>query len=147
MNEDDIDVKLDNNKGRLTIQGQKVNSTETSRFTSKFYRTFALDPAVDGNKLTATLKDGVLSVSAPKDLTKLEESVRTISISSAAVDDAPSNTEDGKNTGVAHEDASQEEGQKGEEPEDKLSNSDSTAEGHKGESGVENLDASKNTQN
>merc|ERR1712188_123779 len=96
MTEDDIDVRLD--KGRLTIQGQKVNSTETSHFTSKFYKSFALDPIVDVTKLTATLKDGVLAVSAPKDLTKLEENVRTIPITAA--DDAPSGTEQDKNTSV-----------------------------------------------
>merc|ERR1719324_565917 len=90
MNPFDIDVRLD--KGRLTIQGQKVNSTEISHFTSKFYKSFALDPIVDVTKLTATLKDGVLAVSAPKDLTKLEENVRIIPIT-AAGDDAPSGTE------------------------------------------------------
>merc|ERR1711959_791572 len=130
MNEDDIDVKLDN--GRLTIQGQKVNSTETSRLTSKFYKTFALDPIVDANKLTATLKDGVLAVSAPKDLTKLEENVRTIPITAAV--DAPSGTDEDGNTSIAHDNTSQEEGQKEKEPEAKLSYSDSTAEGHKVES-------------
>merc|ERR1711963_446673 len=89
MNPYDIDVKVD--KGRLTIQGRKVKSTETSQFTSQFYKSFALDPIVDVTKLTATLKDGVLAVSAPKDLTKLEENVRTIPITAAA-DDAPSGT-------------------------------------------------------
>merc|ERR1712232_983176 len=96
---------------------------ETSRFTSKFYKSFALDPIVDLTKLTATLKDGVLAVSAPKDLTKLEENVRTIPITAAV--DAPSGTEEGANTSV--------EGNE-EEPETKLPSAGSSAEGHNVES-------------
>merc|ERR1712207_61693 len=54
-----------------------------SRFSSKFFRSFTLDPTVDVDSFTATLKNGVLTVSAPKDLSKLEENVRRIPITPA----------------------------------------------------------------
>merc|ERR1712164_185890 len=60
--------------------GQRVAATESSRFSSKFSQSFYLDPTVDVDKFTATLKNGVLVVSAPKDLGKLEENVRRIPI-------------------------------------------------------------------
>merc|ERR1711907_424211 len=60
--------------------GQRVAATESSRSTSKFSQSFYLDPTVDVDNFTATLKNGVLVVSAPKDLAKLEENVRRIPI-------------------------------------------------------------------
>merc|ERR1712224_218652 len=62
----DIDIKLDD--GRLTVKGQRVAASDSSRFTSKFSQTFSLDPTVDVESFTATLNNGVLVVSAPKDL-------------------------------------------------------------------------------
>merc|ERR1712160_188708 len=84
VKEEDIDIKLDD--GKLIIQGQRGAMSEMSRFTSNFSKTFSLDPTVDVDKFTASLKNGVLSVSAPKDLAKLEENVRRIPITSV-VDD------------------------------------------------------------
>merc|ERR1711959_857471 len=77
--------------GRLTIQGKRVASSESSRFTSKFSKAFSLDQTVDVDKFTATLKNGVLTVSAPKDLGKLEENIRRIPVTAAADEAAPSN--------------------------------------------------------
>merc|ERR1712176_1595073 len=62
------------------VTGQRVAATESSRSTSKFSQSFYLDPTVDVDNFTATLKNGVLVVSAPKDLSKLEENVRKIPI-------------------------------------------------------------------
>mmetsp|Transcript_17688 Transcript_17688/g.19836 ORF Transcript_17688/g.19836 Transcript_17688/m.19836 type:complete len:229 (+) Transcript_17688:74-760(+) len=84
VKEEDIDIKLDD--GKLTIQGQRGAMSDMSRFTSKFSKTFSLDPTVDVDKFTASLKNGVLIVAAPKDLAKLEENVRRIPITSV-VDD------------------------------------------------------------
>merc|ERR1739845_337966 len=78
VNEEDIDIKLDD--GRLTVKGQRVPASDSSRFTSKFSQTFSLDPTVDVESFTATLNNGVLFVSAPKGLAKLEENVRKIHI-------------------------------------------------------------------
>merc|ERR1712025_566950 len=78
VNEEDIEIKLDD--GQLTVAGQRLAVSESSRFASKFSQSFYLDPTVDVDKFTATLKNGVLIVSAPKDLSKLEENVRKIPI-------------------------------------------------------------------
>lgn len=78
VKEEDIDIKLDD--GQLTVTGQRRSVSEFSRFASKFSQSFYLDPTVDVDSFTATLTDGVLVVSAPKELSKLEENVRRIPI-------------------------------------------------------------------
>merc|ERR1719393_752817 len=78
VNEEDIEIKLDD--GQLTVAGQRLAVSESSRFASKFSQSFYLDPTVDVDNFTATLNNGVLVVSAPKDLAKLEENVRKIHI-------------------------------------------------------------------
>merc|ERR1711862_92319 len=82
VKEEDLNIKLDD--GRLTVEGQRMATSETSRFTSKFSKSFSLDKAVDVDKFTASLNNGVLVVSAPKDLEKLEENVRRIPITAVA---------------------------------------------------------------
>merc|ERR1712124_135638 len=86
VKEEDIDIKLEDIS--LTVQGQRMAASETSKFSSKFSKTFSLDQTVDVEKFTASLKNGVLTVTAPKDLAKLEENIRRIPVMSAAVDDA-----------------------------------------------------------
>lgn len=78
VKEEDIDIQLDD--GFLTVKGQRTASSESSRFSSRFSQTFSLDPSVDVDQFTANLNNGVLTVTAPKDLKKLEESVRRIPI-------------------------------------------------------------------
>merc|ERR1719263_845910 len=73
VNEEDIEIKLDD--GQLTVAGQRLSVSESSRFASKFSQSFYLDPTVDVDSFTATLKNGVLVVSAPKDLSNLEDIV------------------------------------------------------------------------
>ena len=80
IKEEDLDIKLDD--GQLTVKGQRLAESESSRFSSRFAQSFYLDPTVDVDKFTATLKNGVLVVTAPKDLGKLEENVRRIPITS-----------------------------------------------------------------
>jgi HSP20 family protein len=81
VKEEDLDISLDENF--LTVKGQRVATTDSSRFSSKFSQTFSLDPSVDVDKFTATLNNGVLIVSAPKDIKKLEETIRRIPITSS----------------------------------------------------------------
>merc|ERR1719421_540448 len=89
VKEEDIDIKLEENL--LTVQGQRTASSDSSQFTSKFSKTFSLDQTVDVDKFTASLKNGVLTVAAPKDLEKLEENVRRIPVLAAV--DAPTSEE------------------------------------------------------
>merc|ERR1712232_101149 len=72
---------------------QRAASSESSQFTSKFSKTFSLDQTVDVDKFTASLKNGVLTVSAPKDLQKLEENVRQIPVLAAVESPAPEEAE------------------------------------------------------
>merc|ERR1711862_143437 len=90
VEEENIDVKLEEGGRRLTVRGRREASSESSRFASEFSKTFSLDETVDAEKLTATVKNGVLTVSAPKDSNKLEENVRRIPVvaAAAAVDTA-----------------------------------------------------------
>jgi len=90
VKEEDLDIKLDNDR-RLTIEGQRITTSETSQFSSKFSKTFSFDKTVEIDKFTASLNNGVLVVSAPKDQAKLEENIRKISITASAIPDADSN--------------------------------------------------------
>merc|ERR1712124_55207 len=48
VTEEDLNIKLDD--GRLTVEGQRMATSETSRFTSKFSKSFSLDKTVDVDK-------------------------------------------------------------------------------------------------
>lgn len=78
---EDIHVSLEHDNSVLSISGEREASGESYRFTSKFSQSFSLDPSIDIDKFAASMKDGVLIVSAPKDMKRLEQSVRNIPIS------------------------------------------------------------------
>merc|ERR1712018_548915 len=119
VKEEDIDIKLEENL--LTVQGQRTASSDSSKFTSKFSKTFSLDQTVDVDKFTASLKDGVLTVAAPKDLAKLEENVRRIPVMAAATTaetDATSTSQETETAGASdNSDAQKTEHNKKEEEE------------------------------
>src|SRR6185503_17197481 len=68
----DIDVKLENNV--LTIKGERHFEKETKeenyhrieREYGSFSRSFAMPTAINGDKVTAEYKDGVLNIALPK---------------------------------------------------------------------------------
>jgi HSP20 family protein len=72
MNAKDIEVKLENNV--LTLKGERQFEKETKeenyhrveREYGTFIRSFALPTAVNGDKVTAEYKDGVLKIILPK---------------------------------------------------------------------------------
>ena|SRR5690349_14058634 len=72
MNAKDIDIKLENNV--LTLKGERHFEKETDeknyhrieREYGSFSRSFALPTAVNGEKVTAEYKDGILKVTLPK---------------------------------------------------------------------------------
>ena len=71
MRKEDIDISL--HDGMLTIAGERQsasgegeNAERTERFSGKFRRSIALPTRVDAGKVSATYKDGILTVTLPK---------------------------------------------------------------------------------
>ncbi|ASY58217.1 Hsp20/alpha crystallin family protein [Sinorhizobium sp. CCBAU 05631] len=83
---DDVEVLLDD--GVLTLRGEKKSETEDNgrRFTERYYgrfeRRLALGGQVDENKVAATFRNGLLSVTLPKTV-KARANVKRISIDKA----------------------------------------------------------------
>ena len=75
---EDIDVSLED--GVLSISGHRESLDPNYSFSSKFSQSFSLDPAVELDKFTASLTNGVLVVTAPKDMKKIEANIRKIPI-------------------------------------------------------------------
>jgi HSP20 family protein len=71
MRKEDIDVSL--HDGMLTIAGERQSSVgegekteRTERFSGKFRRSVTLPTGVDASKVSASYKDGILTVTLPK---------------------------------------------------------------------------------
>ena len=71
MRKEDIDVSL--HDGMLTIAGERQSSSgegenaeRTERFSGKFRRSVSLPTRVDASKVSASYKDGILTVTLPK---------------------------------------------------------------------------------
>ena len=65
----DVHIAFEN--GQLTISGERKadasrNYHRNERFYGNFERTFQFPGSVDGEKITASLKDGILRVAIPK---------------------------------------------------------------------------------
>ena len=97
MKMEDLDVKMEDNV--LTVSGKSESKKEKksssdepdvknqrySFTSSEFSQSFSLsDPTIDVEHLSAKLENGVLLVSAPKDMKKIEENIRTIPISAGS---------------------------------------------------------------
>ncbi|HEX8279785.1 MAG TPA: Hsp20/alpha crystallin family protein [Chthoniobacterales bacterium] len=71
MRKEDIEISL--HDGMLTIGGERKDETpegdkasRSERFVGKFRRSISLPTRVDVNKVNATYKDGILTVTLPK---------------------------------------------------------------------------------
>jgi len=71
MRKEDIEISLQD--GTLIISGERKEetnqtngATRTERYTGKFRRSITLPSRVDVNKVSATYRDGVLTVTLPK---------------------------------------------------------------------------------
>merc|ERR1712124_176649 len=113
VDEKNIDIELkEEQQGQtlLTVRGQRMasmsESSSESQVMSKFSKTFSLDDTVDVDKLTAALKNGVLTVSAPKDPTKREQNIRRIPVQvvAEAAETTPAITVDGENASTGEGD-------------------------------------------
>ncbi len=80
----DINVSLENDGQILTLSGKRERKQEGFEYSNQFSQSFSLDRAVDAEKLTANLNNGVLIVSAPKDAKRLEDAVKKIPITQNA---------------------------------------------------------------
>src|SRR5881392_1031160 len=71
MRKEDIEISL--HDGMLTIAGERKSETpggeraeRSERYIGKFRRSITLPTRVDANKVSATYKDGILTVTLPK---------------------------------------------------------------------------------
>ena len=71
MRKEDIEISL--HDGMLTISGERKDenaegekAARTERFVGKFRRSISLPTRVDSNKVNATYRDGILTVTLPK---------------------------------------------------------------------------------
>ena len=84
VGKDDVEVEL--HDGVLTVRGEKRHereSSDTARWTERtfgtFSRSFTLPPDVDGERVDATFRDGVLRIKIDK---RPEAKPRTVAIKS-----------------------------------------------------------------
>jgi HSP20 family protein len=80
VNLEDISIDIDDSNDMLRISGQRQQQSSTSSYSSSFSKSFSLGHTIDKDKVTASLANGVLIVSAPKNLNKVPETVRKIPI-------------------------------------------------------------------
>jgi HSP20 family protein len=70
VNKDGLDISVENNE--LTIIGRRslpaVGGTliHHESLPENFRRTFELDPSIDGNKISATIEQGLVTLTLPK---------------------------------------------------------------------------------
>jgi HSP20 family protein len=71
MRKEDIEISL--HDGMLTVAGERKSQTEageqaerTERYIGRFRRSITLPTRVDANKVSATYKDGMLTITLPK---------------------------------------------------------------------------------
>jgi HSP20 family molecular chaperone IbpA len=70
----------------ITAVREMGKDSEGKPRTKEFSKSFKIDELIDTEKIVATLSNGVLTISAPKDEKKVEESVRKIMVNSQAPD-------------------------------------------------------------
>jgi HSP20 family molecular chaperone IbpA len=78
---EDLKINLEEDGKMLTLSGSREKTEDGYSYSSEFSESFYIDPAViDTEHFSANLQNGVLVVSAPKDLKKLAETVKSIPI-------------------------------------------------------------------
>jgi HSP20 family protein len=84
LEEKDVEILL--NDGMLTLRGEKKSETEdksrqfSERFYGRFERQMALGPEVEQDKVAASFKNGVLTITLPKS-ERAQSKARRIAIS------------------------------------------------------------------
>lgn len=86
LDKSDLNVKLDNDLLTISSEVGDQELPDTLRYTRRefghvaFERTFTIPETVDGNKVSADYKNGVLNISMPKIEDAKRKPVRSISI-------------------------------------------------------------------
>lgn len=95
MTTKDIEVEV-NDDDVLTMKG----SRNTDHSSYNFRQSFSLGATVVADQVTASLKDGVLTITAPKDPSKVKASVKKIPISEAPTLPASAETVEVKQSAI-----------------------------------------------
>jgi len=82
-------IEVNVQDGILSVSGHREAKDENSSFSYKFSQSFSLPEVVETDHVEADLKNGVLTVTAPKNLKRLEANVRKIPITAAAPEEKP----------------------------------------------------------
>lgn len=88
VNLKDIDISIDNNK-LLTVKGERrieysnkdKGYSKIERVSGTFYRQFSLPEHIDSEQIKASIKDGVLSIIAPKNKDHIVKKIKIEPIS------------------------------------------------------------------
>jgi HSP20 family protein len=77
---EDLNINIEEDGKLLTLSGSREKTKDGYSYSSKFYQSFYLDPSIDTDKISANLQNGVLTVTAPKDMKKVEDAIKKIPI-------------------------------------------------------------------
>jgi HSP20 family protein len=103
MKGDDIKIKVDEGSHMLVISGKSERATDNYKFSSTFAQSFSMDPSVDLSRMAASLDNGILTVSAPKDRSRVQDKTRTIPVTTTSEGDASGKDESDDIESVKHE--------------------------------------------
>ena len=87
LNKEDFEIELDNFVLTVSSKSENIKPKDNERFTMRefnyasFKRSFTLPKTVKTDKIKATHKDGILTISIPKKEEAIEKPVRQIAIS------------------------------------------------------------------
>jgi HSP20 family molecular chaperone IbpA len=95
MKASDVQIRVDDVSGGLSIAGKTEQDTKGYKFSSSLAQTFSLDPSVDTASMTAKLDDsGILTISAPKDPARVRDRTRSIPVTATKAGPEPHDESD-----------------------------------------------------
>lgn len=77
---EDVNVTIEDKNRVVEIKGSRKVTKDGYQSSMEFHKAFTVDPSVDLEHFTASLEDGVLVITAPKDSEKTEETTRKIPV-------------------------------------------------------------------
>jgi HSP20 family molecular chaperone IbpA len=106
----DVQIRVDEVSGGLSIAGKTEQDANGYKFSSSFAQTFSLDPSIDSSSMAATLdQTGLLTISAPKDPSRVRDRTRTIPVTATKAKlephDESDDIENAKDEGIVEDKA------------------------------------------